>query len=217
MNTFLLLVLLQFNLFGTSGEPVVKSKISLESVSSQETIAFIQIGNSGNFLFSNLDAGNYDLYLEVPENTAKTLDKKMRQKFENDIEAAYNSDKSTWLWQHPDGFLKIEFGTKKKLADPLVPVFEPPLQSNNIDETEADPNDVVGYILQKKAEAERMMNNKQDNRVRIMRFTVVGNQGSIGGKILSTTQKDFHLLTVGKADITLENKGVVEILSRFEN
>jgi hypothetical protein len=218
MNTFMLLVLLQLNFFGSSGEPVIKSKISLDAVSAQETVAFIQIGKSGNFLFSNLDAGQYDLFIEIPENATKTLDKRMRQKFENDIEAAYNTDKDTWLWQHPDGFLKIEFGTMKKLAEPYTPVFEPPLGLNNEEEeTEDDPNDVFGAILRKKAEAERMINNRQDKRVRIMQFTVVGEQGSIGGKILSTTQKDFHMLTVGKADITLENKGVVEILQRIED
>ncbi|MBN2805284.1 MAG: carboxypeptidase regulatory-like domain-containing protein [Prolixibacteraceae bacterium] len=218
MNTFMLLVLLQLNLFGTSGEPVIKSKISLDAVSAKETVAFIQIGKSGNFLFSNLDAGQYDLYIEIPGNATKTLDKRMRQKFENDVEAAYNTDKETWLWQHPDGFLKVAFGTMKKLAEPYTPVFEPPLGMNDeVEETESDPNDVVGAILRKKAEAERMMNQQEDQRVRIMRFTVIGEQGSIGGKILSTTQKDFHMLTVGKADITLENKGVVEILQRFDD
>lgn len=217
MNTYVLFVLLQLNLFGSVGEPVVKSKISLESVSTKETVAFIQTGKSGNFLFSNLDAGEYNLYLEVPENAAKTLDKKMRQKFENDIEAAFNSDKDTWLWQHPDGFLKIEFSTLKKLAEPLSPLFEPPLSFSNDEAEESDVTDVVGAILRKKAQAEKLIQGGLDRRVKIMRLTVVDDQGSIGGKILSTTQKDFHMLTVGKADITLENKGVVEILRRFDD
>lgn len=217
MNSFILLILLQFRLFGSTGEPITNAKIYIENAASQETVAYIKVGNSGGFQFSNLDKGNYALYLEIPENTVKKVDKKNRQKFDTNIEVAYNMDKSTYLWQHSDGYLSLEFSIKKKLADTFVPVFEP---SNNQEtttpETALDPNDVMGYILQKKAEAEQQASSGQNNKIKILQLTVIGDMGVLGGNIMSISQKDFHLLTVGKADITLENKGVVEVLSRFK-
>lgn len=217
MNSFILLILLQFKLFGSTGEPITNSKIYIEDAATKETVAYVKVGNSGGFQFSNLDKGNYVLYLEIPENTVKTVDKKDRQKFDTDIEVAYNIDKSTYLWQHPDGYLSLEFSIKKKLADTFVPVFEQGIvQETTTPETELDPNDVMGYILKKKAEAEQKTSSGQNNKIKILQLTVIGDFGVFGGNIMSISQKDFHLLTVGKADITLENKGVVEVLQRIK-
>lgn len=216
MSTFLTLILLQINLLGNAGSPLSQSKIYVEEAASHEVIAFVKVGASGQFLFSNLDPGNYFLHLEVPENTAKKVDKKERQKFDTDIEVAFNKDKDTYLWQHPDGFIKIEFNRKNKLADSFFPFFEPEISEDNISEEKEESNDIIGSILNMKAKAERLLNSQTNQRIKIMQFSVVGEWGTIGGDVSSISQKEFHKLTVGKDDETLESQGDVKVLKRME-
>jgi len=61
MSNFILLVLLQFSLFGIKGEPMVNTKVYVNDAASGELIAFSKVGFSGAFEFSNLDQGNYIL------------------------------------------------------------------------------------------------------------------------------------------------------------
>ena len=216
MNSILLFVLLQFNLFGNPGTPLSEVKLSVEEASSHEVIAFVKVGKSGQFLFSNLDPGNYFLHLEVPENTAKKVDKKERQKFDTDIEVAFNKDKDSYLWQHPDGFIKVELNRDNKLADSFIPFFELESPSLSKSDEDEDSGDIIGAILKKKAEAEKMMNAQEIQKVKILQFTVIGEYGTIGGDIRSISQKEYYNLTVGKDDETLESQGDVEVLKRLE-
>ena len=77
MNSILLFVLLQLNLFGNPGAPLTDVKLMVEDASTHEIVAFVKVGRSGQFLFSNLDPGNYFLHLDLPQNTAKKVDKKV--------------------------------------------------------------------------------------------------------------------------------------------
>lgn len=215
MNAVLLFVMLQLNLFGNPGSPLSKVKLYLEDASSKDVVAHVKVGNSGQFLFSNLDPGNYFLYLEVPENTAKKVDKKERQKFDTDIEVAFNKDKNSYLWQHPDGYIRLEIDRKNKLANSYIPFYELAASSQIPVETTDDSDDNIGSILKKKEQAEKMLNATL-KKVKIIQFTVVGEYGTIGGEIKSISQKEFHNLTVGKDDETLESQGTVEVLKMLE-
>src|SRR5690554_659730 len=99
MNSTILFMLLQFNLFGSAGEPLQGATVTITDATSNEAVAFSQIGQTGNFEFTNLDPGNYKLVLHVPENSVITVDRRTRHKFENDIEAGYNPGKTAFYWQ----------------------------------------------------------------------------------------------------------------------
>lgn len=217
MNSIFLFVILQLNLFGIPGVPLTNAKVSVEEASTHEVVAYAKIGLSGQFLFSNLDPGNYFLHLEVPANTAKKVDKKVRQKFDTDIEVAFNKDKDCYLWQHPDGYIKLELNRDNKLSDAFIPFFEPEQASLANSEDEEDSGDIIGSILKKKAQAEKMMSSEDTQKAKILQFSVIGEYGTIGGDLLSISQKEFHNLTVGKDDETLESQGDVKVLRRLDD
>ncbi|MFA9390684.1 MAG: hypothetical protein ACERKD_12800 [Prolixibacteraceae bacterium] len=210
MNTFFALILLQFNFFGNSHSALTNSKIYLESATSDEEIAMVKVGQSGQFLFSYLDPGSYQLYLEIPENVVLKVDKKDRQKYDTDIEMAYNKKTRSYLWQHPEGFVKVNFSRKNKLADEFMPLSERMNQMENKNDSTA-----LNFIFLKKADIEHLLHPNKDQKVKILQFTVIGEWGSIGGNVQSITQKEFHQLTVGKDEETLENQGRVSVLKRY--
>ena len=216
MTTIFAFVLLQLNLFGNPGTPISKAKLYVEEASSHEVVAFVTIGNSGQFLFSNLDPGNYFLHLEIPENTAKKVDKKERQKFDTDIEVAFNKNKESYLWQHTDGYIKVELNRENKLSESFIPFFELDKRVISSSDDHKNSDDIIGSILKKKEEAERMIKSDEVQKIKILQFTVIGKYGTIGGDIRSISQKEFHNLTVGKDDETLEKQGDVEVLRRLE-
>lgn len=217
MNSFLLLVLLQLNLLGNPGVPLTDVKLFVEEASSHEVVAYAKVGMSGKFLFSNLDPGNYFLHLEVPENKAKKVDKKERQKFDTNIEVAFNNDKDCYLWQHPDGYIKVDLNRVNKLSSAFIPFFEAEKPSLTKLDNNEDSGDINGSILKKKAEAKKMMNSDEVQKIKIIQFTVIGEYGTIGGDIKSISQKEFHNLTVGKDDETLEKQGDVKVLKRLDD
>ena len=211
MHTCLLFVLLQLNLLGPSSQPLTGTKIYLENAAMKETVAFVKIGQSGEFEFSNLDPGNYLLYIELEDYTVKKVDKKDRQKFDTDIEIAFNKDKSTFCWHRSDGFMKLDIDKKTKIAETLLPSFDPiksKTKQQDKESADKDENDAK--------------NNKKEGstpigKIKILQFTVIDAYGSISGEISSISQKEFHKLVVGNDDITLEDAGEVQVIKRMED
>lgn len=197
MNSIFALILLQINLLGASGEPMTNTKVFVQDATSGEVVAHVKIGQSGKFKFSNLDPGNYNISLEVPESAVKKLDKKSREKYETNIEVAYNINKGIYCWQRNDGYVTMEVIEKSKIADAVVPKF---LLKNEITEDQNTDN----------------QNETQQITVDIFQFTVIGKYGSFGGNLTSVGQREFYNLTVGTKDITLEDAGAVKVLKRFD-
>ncbi|HKM92762.1 MAG TPA: carboxypeptidase-like regulatory domain-containing protein [Prolixibacteraceae bacterium] len=214
MKTILLLVLLQFKLFGSSDEPLQGAKIYIENASSQEIIAFSKIGFSGEFEFSNLDPGNYYIAIEIPANTVREVDNKTRQKFDTDIVIAYNKNKKAYCWQRADGYLKMVINKESKIANAYIPVFS---VSDDINQCEGEnENEKDKTFFDKLAKKVKKSAEIPQGKFYIMQFTVVGQFGKISGELLSISQRSFHGLTVGNKDITLEEMGDVEVLQRIE-
>jgi len=232
MNTFISIVLLQFSLFGSSGEAVKGAKVSIDETSSGKTVAYVELGYSGDFLFSNLDPGNYFINIEIPENTVKKIDKKSKQKYDTDIEVAFNKKQESYCWQREDGYVLIELSNQKKVAESYVPLFEKYEINkavevadlgeentgifNDIPKTGEEPEfePEKEKRLFKKKEVKKI--NQEPSKFKVLQFTVIKNFGTIGGSVNSVSQKDFHKLTVGTKDETLEDLGEVEVVKKIK-
>jgi len=187
MNSFFALILLQINLLGSSGEPMTGTKVYAQDAVSNEIIAFTKVGQSGKFKFSNLDPGNYLISLDIPESAVKKVDKRDREKFDTNIEVAYNLNKDIYCWQRNDGYVTVEFTEKSKVAETLIPKFD-------IEESDST----------------------APPKVIILQITVIGKYGSFSGLLTAVGQKEFYNLTVGKKDIKLEDSGGLNVLKRTE-
>ena len=231
MYALITLILLQFNLLGNSGEAVRGTKVSIIESKSSKTIGFVEVGYSGKFLFANLDPGNYIISMEIPENAVKKIDKREKNKYETDIEVAYNKEKQTFCWQRADGYLFVEFGNDKKVDELFNPKFEPIeeiLKGKNKHEEEQYsksydiprtgeekdmlPEDEVTNKKSKKKQKETI----EPEKLAILEVTGTGEYGMIGGEITSISQRDFYKLVVGKEDMPLEVLGEIEILKKMD-
>lgn len=222
MNNILLLVLLQFGLFGIKGEPMADTKMYVNDAASNELIAFSKIGFSGAFEFSNLDPGNYILSMELDPNTVWYQDRKKHQKHETDLLVAYNRDNNIYGWKSDEGYLIVEFDELSEIAEALMPKF------SEYGKSEDDCNEKTGSSEAKKAnpkknkslfeKASESMKNKKEKlpRIDILHFTVVDQFGTIGGKTQSVSQKDYHKTFVGKDEIKYEDAGKVIVIEREE-
>ena len=211
----LLFVLLQLSILGSNGQPMTGTKLYVENAASKETVAFVQVGQSGQFEFSNLDPGNYFLLMEIKDYTVKKVDKKNRQKFDTDIEIAYNKDKNAYCWQRSDGFMKVDVSKKTKIADMLLPFFEPETVAVKQQNQDSD----IPHTGEEKDFAEELTDQNEtiEGKIKILQFTVINAYGSLSGDVSSITQKEFHKLVVGNNDVTLEEAGDVEVLKRLED
>lgn len=213
MTTFLTFILLQINLFGNNSEAIHDSKVYIEKTYNNEVTGLVKIGHSGQFLFSNLDPGNYNIVVEIPEDKIEQVDKKLKDKYETDIEIAYNSDKQTLCWHHPSKkYIAIEFNKDKNIADDYFSKFERNQQHGmSIEKIENNsPNTNSQSMFFK------LGNKKNDNKITVLQITVNDEYGTIGGSINSISQKEFYRLVVGKEDAPLETLGEVEVLRRAE-
>jgi hypothetical protein len=209
MNAIFLLVLLQFNLFGPSPQALNGANLSVVNTVDNEIVAFQKIGQSGDFEFSNLDAGNYILLVEIPENSVKTVDKRTKHKYESEIETGYNIDKEVFMWQHPDGYIELKYKRLNRIAEPLEPVFEPVstsiAQCNNNNDKSSVQNE----------ESTNQDDESTLNKYTILRFTVISEGGRMSGSLKSVSQKSFFKLMVGNDDIKYEDSGKVKVLSNI--
>lgn len=196
MNSIIALILLQINLLGSTGEPMTNAMVYLQNASSGETIAHVKIGQNGKFRFSNLDPANYVIHLEIPESSVKRIDKKSREKYDTNIEVAFNTNKNIYCWQRNDGYITFEIIEKSKIADALIP---------NYAEIE----------LNEQPSESNINSNDKKILVNVMQFTVIGKYGSIGGLLTSVSQREFYNLTVGTKDISLEDSGGVKVIKRY--
>ncbi len=208
MNSTILFILLQFNLFGSSGEALQGSTVTIANATSNTPVAFMLIGQTGNFEFANLDPGNYKLILNVPQNTVKSVDRRTRHKFESDIEAGYNPGKTAFFWQHPDGFVKVDFKRKSRIADAIIPKFDYPEETKEA--VDDEDGGFFGRLTSKNEE------DKIPEEVTILHFTVVRSGGRISGEVESSSQRDFFKMMVGNDNEKYEDSGKVIVLSRFE-
>lgn len=208
MYTNLLFVLLQLSLLGSTGEPMSGSKLYVNNAASNELVGFVNVGRSGQFEFSNLDPGNYYLTIEIEDFIVKKVDKKERQKFDSDIEIAYNKDKGAFCWQRADGYMKLDINRQSKIADALIPSFEPEILEKENQKKQGF------YDIPQPVEKADFAN--QTGKIKILQFTVIDEFGMISGDVLSISQKEFHKLVVGNNDISLENSGEVTVLKRLD-
>jgi hypothetical protein len=222
MNNILLLVLLQFGLFGIKGEPMADTKMYVNDAASGELIAFSKVGYSGAFEFSNLDPGNYILSMELNPNTVWLQDRKKHQKYETDLLVAYNRDDNIYGWKSDEGYLIVEFDELSEIAEALMPKFSEYGKSgeNCNEETGSSKSDNGKQekdksMFEKAAESTKNENEKFP-RIDILHFTVVDQYGTIGGEIQSVSQKDFHNTFVGKDEIKYEDAGKVIVIEREE-
>lgn len=230
MHTFITLILLQLSLFGGKSTALKGAKLYLEETRSEKIVSYVEIGNSGAYIFNNMDPGNYNIIVELSEDQVTRLDKRLKDNFETDIAFAFNIDKSTFCYQLADGFIKIEIDDEKKINERFEPLFEDARfstqnqESQNSSQTEnanlpSWMTDVPHTGEEKDFVNEEKENTAKDTspiKVRILKFTVVEEFGQIGLNLQSITQKEFYKLTVGKADLPLETIGDVEVLKRLE-
>ncbi|MBN1768885.1 MAG: hypothetical protein JXR50_07510 [Prolixibacteraceae bacterium] len=211
MNSLILLVLLQFNLFGIKGEPMANTKMYVNDAATGELIAFSKIGFSGEFEFPNLDPGNYILSMTMAEKPVWYQDKRKHQKFQTDLLVAYNRDKHSLGWKNDEGNMIIEFDELSKIADALMPRFENYYPGDvNCTENDSISNETESEDIDAKG---LPTPNKQ---IDILHFTVTDQYGTIGGSVQSVSQKDYHKLFVGKDEIKYEDAGKVIVIKRDE-
>lgn len=215
MSLFLTLILLQLNLFGGNSASVKGASVSLTETASGKTIGYNYIGHSGKFLFANLDPGNYNLIIEIPDEAIKKVDKRDKEKFDTDIEIAYNIDEKAYCWQHENGYLQISITEEKKLSDLIIPKYERELkktEESDIPQTGEHSEDNNSS----KVTAKQQMQT-ETGRITILQITVIDTYGTVGGVVESIQQKDFFKLTVGKPDLPLEVLGKVQVLKHTNN
>jgi hypothetical protein len=222
MSNFILLVLLQFSLFGIKGDPMADTKVYVNNAASGELIAFSKIGFSGAFEFSNLDPGNYILSMELDPNTVWFQERKKHQKFETDLLIAFNREDNIYGWKNDNGNLIVEFNELSKIAEALMPKFSEygKSEENCNDETDSNNDENTkkkkGKSLFEKATEATQKNNEKQPRIDILHFTVIDQFGTIGGEIQSISQKDYHKTFVGNDEIKYEDAGKVIVIEREE-
>ncbi len=219
MSNLILLVLLQFSLFGIKGEPMVNTKVYVNDAASNELIAFSKVGFSGAFEFSNLDQGNYILSMELDPNTTWYKDRKKHQKYDTDLRIAYNRDKNIYGWKSETGNLIVEFNELSKIAEALMPKFSEFGASEDCNEdnnqSDQDKKEKEDKSLFEKA-ANKTEENDKPVRIEILHFTVTDQFGTIGGEIQSVSQKDYHKTFVGNDEKKYEDAGTVIVIERKE-
>lgn len=212
MKSLLLLVILQFSLFGSSDEPLQGAKIYIENTSTQELVAYSKVGFSGRFAFSNLDPGNYYIAIQIPANAVREVDNKSRQKYDTNIAVAFNKGKKAYCWQRPDGYLKFQINKDTKVANAFIPIFS---AAQDIEQCDEDEIKEHGFF-DKLAKKVKQTTEAPVGKFYIMQFTVIDQFGEISGDLVSISQRDFHGLTVGNKDITLVESGEVDVLKEIE-
>lgn len=208
MKTLLVLILLQLGWLKSNDQAAINAKIYLEDAKSHDVVGFVKLGQNGNFQFSNLDPGVYNIIIEIPENSIKEVDRRMRSKYSTDILVAYNSNKKVFGWQRKDGFLHLSLNKTIKLADIYQPLFD---LANPEEKSENE------SIVQKKTsffERLKMSNPDRDpsGKIAVLQITVAQKYGSVAGSLMSVAQSEFYKLMVGSGKVSLENQGIVNVL-----
>ncbi|MGF7141236.1 hypothetical protein [Roseimarinus sediminis] len=209
MNTTILFFLLQFSLFGFPDEALTGASVYLEKAANSEVVSMVKIGLNGEFEFADLDPGNYYIAIDVPEHTVRQLDKKKKEKFDSDIVTAFNHEEQAYLWQRPDGFVKLNAKSTKNLAENMLPRFEI-VQTFTKPEGE-NPGETYEHLTSS------FEDQTPAGKVYVLQFTVIKQYGTFSGGLNSITQKEFHRLTIGKKEISLEDQGIVKVLRRSDN
>ncbi len=118
-NLFLLLAAIIPVLFG---KPASDTFITLKNSSTQETIAFQRTGAKGKVVFKYLDAGNYQLLIEFPQQKGKWIKEKPRHS--SMTKAAYDERSETYYYQGSEGFFSVSFSSiRKHNNEKFNPVF----------------------------------------------------------------------------------------------
>ena len=121
MRNLLLLFISIFTFF-TPGKPVLNARVFLESNRSNQLIAFQQTGETGKASFKFLDAGNYQLLLQFPQQGGKWIKEKRRH--QTLTKATFNENNRTYYYQGEEGFFSVKIsGTKKINKENFRAVF----------------------------------------------------------------------------------------------
>ena len=78
------------------GKPASDAFITLKNSRTQETIAFQKTGAKGKVAFKYLDAGNYQLLIEFPQQKGKWI--KEKQRHSSMTKAAYDERSKTYFY-----------------------------------------------------------------------------------------------------------------------
>ena len=104
------------------GKPVNNARIFLETNGGRKLVAFQETGSQGKAGFKFLDAGNYQLLIEFPQQEGKWLKEKQRNS--TFTKASYNPKTKTYYYQGEEGFFLVKIrGTKKIDNETFKSVF----------------------------------------------------------------------------------------------
>ena len=121
MRILILLFISVFTFF-TPGKPVLNARIFLENNRGNQLIAFQQTGETGKASFKFLDAGNYQLSLQFPQQGGKWIKEKRRHR--TLTKATFNENNRTYYYQGEEGFFSVKIsGTKKINKENFKAVF----------------------------------------------------------------------------------------------
>ena len=108
----ILFLILTIFTFLAPGKPVLKARVFLESSRGNQLIAFQQTGEMGKASFKFLDAGDYQLTLQFPQQGGRWIKEKRRHR--TLTKATFNKNNRTYFYQGEEGFFSVKIrGTKK--------------------------------------------------------------------------------------------------------
>ena len=120
MKLFLFIYLIIIPFF--PGKPIENARISIEETNRREIVAFQKTGIQGEAAFKHLDAGEYRLIIEFPQQEGKWI--KTKRKFNTLTKASYNPDNKTYYYQGEEGFFSVKLKNIRRIDNESIqPIF----------------------------------------------------------------------------------------------
>jgi len=127
----LLFIIFVFTCAVVYSKPVTKAVFTLENGGGKQVIAMQQTGEIGKVGFRHLDAGNYQLLIEFPQQEGKYL--KEKQKHNTLTKVAFNDKKRIYYYQGIEGYFAVQIsGLKRMGKESLQAVFRERFKENQV-------------------------------------------------------------------------------------
>lgn len=112
------------------GKPVSNAIVFIESPANDKPIAHQITGEKGKASFKFLDAGNYHMLIDFPQQDGKWLEEK--SKYYTITKSTYNPKNKTYFYKGTEGYFSIKFsGLRKINSEDFKPVFREIRQEDN--------------------------------------------------------------------------------------
>jgi len=105
-----------------TGKPAKNARVILDDITNRKQVGYQEVGEKGKAGFQYLNAGNYRLIIEFPQQEGKWL--KEKKQHSTLSKASFNEKNKTYYYQGSEGYFAVKFESTRRVdSDEFKPVF----------------------------------------------------------------------------------------------